>query len=51
MVFFNSTECLVLQFVVLHCIFTVFTLSQSGTLNLFDFMFTNYRFLFSLLED
>ena len=54
MVFFNSTERLVLQFVVLYenIVFSpFFTLSQSGNLNLFDLLFTNCRFLFSLLED
>ena len=54
MVFVDSVECSVLQFVTLrknNGIFTVFTLPQSISLNLIDFIFTDLGFLLSSLED
>ena len=54
MVFVDSAECLVSQFVVLrknNCIFTLFRLPKSGSLSLFYFIFADFGFLSSLLED
>ena len=54
MVFVDSAECSVSQFVALrknNCIFTVFSLPKSGSSNLFYFIFADFGFLFSSLED
>lgn len=54
MVFVESAECLVSQFVGLcknNCIFTLFRLPKSGSSSLFYFIFADFGFLSSLLED